>query len=181
MSEACKLWQTQLADGGYYTAKVDGRFGPVSLGASRVAAGWDAESVLPAAPISGELSGFTFGRSSERELIGVKPELVKVVRECLLYSPVDFAVFDGLRTKAEQLAMVESGASKTMNSRHLTGDAVDLVPVISGRLRWDWGACRKIAVVMKDTAIRHGVRITWGGDWAGFPDGAHYQLSWPSG
>lgn len=108
---------------------------------------------------------FTFGESSERELIGVKPQLVTVTREALILSTQDFSVHDGLRTKAEQAKLVAAGASQTMDSKHLTGDAVDLVPYINGKLRWEWAPIYLIAEAVRIAAKKHSVNITWGGAW----------------
>lgn len=113
---------------------------------------------------------------SEARLSGVRPELVAVVRRALELSEVDFAVTEGLRTKERQAELVAQGASKTMNSRHLTGHAVDLAPVIGGAIRWDWPPFYKIADAMKKAAAELGVAIIWGGDWVSFRDGPHFEL-----
>jgi hypothetical protein len=62
-----------------------------------------------------------------------------------------------------------------MNSRHLTGHAVDLVPY---PVSWDWKYFYPIAEAMKDAARELNVELEWGGDWKSFPDGPHFQLSW---
>ncbi|MDN0092724.1 M15 family metallopeptidase, partial [Yersinia ruckeri] len=63
---------------------------------------------------------------SENNLNGVNPALVKVVRRALELSPVDFGVTEGLRTIARQKELVAAGKSQTMNSRHITGHAIDV-------------------------------------------------------
>ncbi|WP_337263059.1 MULTISPECIES: M15 family metallopeptidase [unclassified Serratia (in: enterobacteria)] len=75
------------------------------------------------------MPNFRFGQRSEGNLVGVNPELIKVVRRALELSTVDFTVIEGRRTTARQQALVAAGASKTMASRHLTGHALDLLPV----------------------------------------------------
>src|SRR5690349_9518194 len=77
-----------------------------------------------------------------------------------------FAVHDGKRTPEEQRILVQSGASQTMKSRHLTGHAVDLVPVINGKLRWEWPPIYQIARAMKQAALELSVPIRWGGCWS---------------
>jgi peptidoglycan L-alanyl-D-glutamate endopeptidase CwlK len=71
-----------------------------------------------------------------------------------------------------------------MNSRHLTGHAVDLgywlddgdgVPE-NGEIRWDWPLYAQLASAVKAAARQCGVPITWGGDWPSFPDGPHFEL-----
>lgn len=112
-------------------------------------------------------SGFKFGPSSERELVGVNPDLVRVTRLALRYSLQDFTVYDGLRTVKEQEEHVRRGTSRTMQSKHLQGLAVDLVPWINGAPKWDWDGCYKIACAMDLAATELGLahRITWGGAW----------------
>ncbi len=108
----------------------------------------------------------------------VHPKLIRVVQEAILLTEVDFTVLEGMRTVSRQRKLVASGASTTMNSRHLTGHAVDLGAWVGGEVRWDWPLYYKIADAMKGAAKREGINITWGGDWKSFPDGPHYELSW---
>lgn len=122
------------------------------------------------------MNGFVFSRRSENNLLGVHPDLMRVVRRALQLSEVDFAVTEGLRTLDQQRKLVDSGASQTMNSRHLTGHAVDLAPYIGGQIRWDWPPFHKIAAAVKSAASELGVAIVWGGDWKTFKDGPHFEL-----
>ncbi|MCI0488934.1 MAG: M15 family metallopeptidase [Blastocatellia bacterium] len=108
---------------------------------------------------------FTFSQRSLAELRGVHPDLVAVVNRALELSEIDFAVHDGIRTEAEQGELVRRGASRTMKSDHLTGHAVDLVPVINGKLRWEWQPIYLIAEAMRTAARELGVRLEWGGHW----------------
>jgi len=109
---------------------------------------------------------FTFSKNSEKELFGVDTRLVRAVHRALEISTVDFAVHDGIRTSEEQKKLVAAGASKTMKSKHLDGRAVDLVPVINGKLRWEWPAIYPIAMAMKQAAEEQGLSLTWGGVWS---------------
>lgn len=63
-------------------------------------------------------------------------------------------------------------ATKTMQSKHLEGKALDIAPVRNGVIWWnaDISEYMKIAVVME----KHG--FEWGGRWKGFQDSPHYQL-----
>ena len=85
---------------------------------------------------------------------------------------------EGLRSRSRQKELFDSGASTTMNSRHLTGHAVDLGAWVTGGVRWDWPLYYKIADAMKQAAEELGVPIEWGGDWETFKDGPHFQLPW---
>jgi peptidoglycan LD-endopeptidase CwlK len=124
------------------------------------------------------MMGFKFSQRSLRNLQGVHPDLVKVVHSALEVSDIDFVVTEGLRTKEKQAALRAAGASETMNSRHLTGHAVDLAALVDGEVRWDWPLYGKLAAAMTIAAGELGVEIEWGGDWKSFKDGPHFQLPW---
>lgn len=121
-------------------------------------------------------------RDTER-LKGVHPDLIRVVVMAAELSPDPFTVIQGVRTHAEQVRNVAKGASQTMRSRHLPESnacglscAVDLAPMIGGKVRWDWPLYFKLEKVMKAAAAKVGVPIEWGGDWRTFKDGPHFQL-----
>ena len=120
---------------------------------------------------------YVLGKRSLQRLEGVHPDLVRVVKRAITLTPVDFTVLEGLRTLARQKQLVAAGASKTMNSRHLTGHAVDLGAYVGGQVRWDWPLYHKIAAAVKEAARLEGVPIEWGGDWR-WKDGPHWQLPW---
>ena len=114
-----------------------------------------------------EDSRFKFGRKSCAELEGIDPLLEEFARRTLSHSEVDFMVFDGLRTPQEQRDLVARGASKTMQSYHLRGKAVDLVPIVDGIPKWDWEPIYFIVCAADRAATELGIaeRITWGGAW----------------
>ena len=111
---------------------------------------------------------------SERNLKGVHPDLVKVVRRAAKKS--SFIVTEGLRTLARQKQLKAAGASRTLNSRHITGHAIDVAALVNGKVRWDWPLYLAIANEMKQAAADMGVPIVWGGDWRSFRDGPHFEL-----
>ncbi len=119
---------------------------------------------------------FVLSKKSLDRLSGVHPDLVRVVKRAIEITTVDFAVLEGVRSKSRQEQLVKAGASQTMNSRHLTGHAVDLGAYVSGSVRWDWPLYHKIAAAMKQAASELGVPLEWGGDWRTFKDGPHFQL-----
>lgn len=135
---------------------------------------------------------------SERSLVGVKPALVRVVRRAAeivsdANDGLGFIVTEGLRSPIRQAELVKAGASRTMNSRHLIGEAVDLAATVGGEVRWDWNCYLTLATAMKAAAKELGVDVVWGGAWESlasmntpitaamlsrsFPDGPHYELS----
>ncbi len=119
---------------------------------------------------------FKLGKRSIERLQGVHPDLVKVVERAIDLSPVDFTVLEGLRSPERQQTLVASGASQTLNSRHITGHAVDLGAWVDNQVDWSWPLYHKIANAMKAAANELGVAIVWGGDWKTFKDGPHFEL-----
>lgn len=122
--------------------------------------------------------GFKFGERSLKRLEGVNPDLVRVMHRAIAMSPIDFTVLEGLRSLARQHQLMALGATRTMKSRHLTGHAVDIAPLLGGTVRWDWPLYHQLAPTIKEAAKMEGVRIEWGGDWKSFKDGPHWQLPW---
>ena len=123
---------------------------------------------------------FRLSKRSLSRLEGVHPDLVKVVKRAIEITEQDFTVLEGLRSKERQRELVKKGASKTMNSRHLTGHAVDIAPWVNGGVSWDWEYYYDMADAMKEAARELNVDLEWGGDWKSFKDGPHFQLSWRS-
>lgn len=121
---------------------------------------------------------FRLSQKSLDRLSGVHPDLVAVVKRAIEITEVDFAVLEGVRSKARQEQLFKQKATKTMNSRHLTGHAVDLGAYVGGSVRWDWPLYYQIADAMKAAAEELDVPLTWGGDWKTFPDGPHFELPW---
>jgi peptidoglycan L-alanyl-D-glutamate endopeptidase CwlK len=119
------------------------------------------------------------GAKSKANLVGVHPLLVRLVERAIEITAQDFTVYEGVRTVERQRALVAAHASHTMDSMHipapdrLGGDAgivshaVDLVPVIDGQPRWEWGAIYPIAAAMVNAAFEQGVsdKLTWGSYW----------------
>ena len=99
-----------------------------------------------------------------------------MVQRAIEITPIDFTVLEGLRTRDRQKKLVARGASKTMNSYHLTGHAVDIAPLVEGKVTWDWKYYHQLAPAVKQAAKELGVNITWGGDWKTFKDGPHWQI-----
>jgi peptidoglycan L-alanyl-D-glutamate endopeptidase CwlK len=120
---------------------------------------------------------YSLGPRSKQRLKGVHPDLVKVVERAIEISTIDFTVLEGLRTPERQKALLEAGASQTLNSRHITGHAVDLGAWVDNQVDWSWPLYHKIAAAMKDAATQEGVSIVWGGDWRTFKDGPHFELN----
>ncbi|MDO4671658.1 MAG: M15 family metallopeptidase [Porphyromonadaceae bacterium] len=128
---------------------------------------------------------FYLGKRSLENLRGVHPDLVKVVRRAIELTEVDFKVIEGRRSETRQRQLVVNGKSQIMNSRHLTGHAVDCAPLVGGIIPWDnRGAFAAVSRAMFAAADELGIPLRWGGDWnqngssddERFYDGPHFEL-----
>ena len=148
---------------------------------------------------------FYLSQRSKNRLRGVHPDLVAVVRRALQISERDFSVAEGLRSEERQRQLFNAGKSQTMNSRHLTGHAVDLFPYptngdvdADGVLSiHDWDEYYPQADAMLKASKELNVPLRWGGNWkvadvrywegdakelhkayrGSFPDGPHWEIS----
>lgn len=147
---------------------------------------------------------FRLSQKSKNRLRGVEPDLVAVVQRAIQITKRDFSVAEGLRSRERQRHLYNSGKSQTMNSRHITGHAVDLFPyptngdvdadgVISIE---DWDEYYPQADAMIAAARELNVPLRWGGNWGvrdvrqwqgtarelhkaytgSFPDGPHWEI-----
>ena len=87
-----------------------------------------------------KLSSRSLGR-----LDGVDERLSNIVKKAIQYTKIDFGVIQGLRSIEEQKELVAKGLSKTMNSKHLEGRAVDLMAYLNGRACWEVNVYDEIA------------------------------------
>lgn len=117
---------------------------------------------------------FRFSKRSLDVLNTVDQRLYDLANRALLYSEIDFGVISGLRTKQEQEHLMAIGASKTMNSKHLTGHAIDIMAWIDGRPCWEVGPYRLIHPAFEVAAHEIELPIKWGGEWGW--DFGHYEI-----
>ena len=108
---------------------------------------------------------FTLSTKSLKKLNGVNESLERCVKKAIELTKVDFGVICGLRTLAEQQALVDKGASQTLKSKHLDGLAVDLMAYVGGRASWELNLYDDIADAMKEAAKLENVGIRWGAAW----------------
>lgn len=108
---------------------------------------------------------FVLSSRSRRRLDGVDQKLIEVVERAIVLTEVDFTVLQGLRTLEQQRTLVTTGSSQTMNSKHLTGEAVDVGAWVGGSVRWDWPLYPAIAEAFQEAAEELQVSIRWGGCW----------------
>jgi peptidoglycan L-alanyl-D-glutamate endopeptidase CwlK len=101
---------------------------------------------------------------------------VKVIEEAIKESPLDFSITEGLRTKERQQELFSAGKSQTMNSRHLTGKAVDIAVIKNGTVTWELKYYRIVTDHIKKVAKELDIPIVCGIDWTSFVDGPHIEL-----
>lgn len=117
---------------------------------------------------------FKLSRRSLDNLEGVDERLVAVVKHAITITKIDFGVIQGLRTVEQQKELVAKGASQTMKSKHLDGNAVDLMAYINGRGSWELNVYDEIADAIKEGAKTLGVKVRWGAAWH-IDDLANYE------
>lgn len=142
---------------------------------------------------------FKLSKRSLNNLKGVHPDLVRVVKRAIEITEEDFMVIEGLRSKQRQRELYNKGASKTLNSRHITGHAVDLAVWKNGGITWDTGRpdsfyevshdddytlYQEVGTSMLMAARELNIPLRWGADWDGdgqhtdhrFLDWVHFEL-----
>jgi len=89
---------------------------------------------------------------------------------------IEVLIYERIRTVEQQREYVRKGASQTMRSYHLVGQALDFVPIQSNGTE-DWNGYNKEPWA---SAIRYAKQIgfEWGGDWKGFVDSPHLQYNY---
>lgn len=121
----------------------------------------------------------TLSERDRQRLVGVHPDLVRVIERAARDGSIPWRVTEGVRSMDRQAELAASGASRTMRSRHLTGHAVDLA-VEDGRggVVWDRASYERLAVEILAAAKAEKVPVEWGGHFRSFFDGPHFQLPW---
>lgn len=109
---------------------------------------------------------FNLSQRSIDRMAGLHPDLVEVVKRAIELTEVDFTVLQGVRTLEEQQRNVANGASQTMNSRHLTGKAVDVGALVDGEYNGtDLRLYGVIARAFQEASFELQIPIRWGGCW----------------
>jgi len=108
---------------------------------------------------------YKLSKRSLAKLEGVNPKLVNVVKRAIELTKVDFGVTEGLRSIERQKELVAAGKSQTMKSKHIEGNAVDLVAYVGNDIAWELNLYDDIADAMKKAAQEQNVSIKWGAAW----------------
>ena len=116
---------------------------------------------------------------SKQKLKGVHPDLIRVILRAALSIPdgsFGFIVTEGSRSLERQKLLFAEGKSKTMNSRHLKGDAVDVAVTVDGAVTWDFKHYEELSKIILGAAKELNIPVVWGGSWTSFKDGPHFEL-----
>ncbi|RWB50546.1 MAG: M15 family peptidase [Mesorhizobium sp.] len=107
----------------------------------------------------------------------LKPNLQSVIKRAQEIGGVKFVIGSGVRDAQQQKDAVKWGWSKTEESDHLHGDAVDLWPLDKdGAVVFDPKLQAQVVKAMKQAAKEAGVKLDIGADWKRFKDLPHFAL-----
>lgn len=105
-----------------------------------------------------------------------RPLAVELLARCT-EAGVPVLIVDTLRTPAEQAENIRKGVSWTKNSKHLTGDAIDIVPFdvynLHGADKLQW--ITSDPVWQKIGALGEALGLRWGGRWK-VKDMGHFEI-----
>ena len=135
--------------------------------------------IIPPAQQPKNQHAFQFGGRSESHLASLDPKLTRLARKAITISRVDFTIISGRRNMAEQRALVRAGKSQTLNSRHLSGKALDFVPLDpdTGKGSFSRALAIEVAIAFYEAARLQQTPIIWGGMWQNFEDIPHIELA----
>lgn len=115
--------------------------------------------------------------ASEKKLAGVNKRLADFIRQLSCVSPTPFIVTEGVRTKQRQRELFNAKRTKTLNSRHLVGRAVDIAPKVRGVVSWEWKDFTPVIEAARKLALETGVQLNFGYDWGW--DAPHIEMKEP--
>jgi hypothetical protein len=128
---------------------------------------------------------FRLSQRSLSRLAGVHPDLLAVTHYAIRITSVDFGIPEdgGVRTAYRQNQLVAEGKSQTLDSRHLTGHAVDIYAYVNGAASWAMADVMAVHYAFKNAGAALQVKLRWGGDWnsngvfeKGENDFVHHEL-----
>lgn len=134
-----------------------------------------------------------FSKRSLNNLIGVHPDLTRLMHEAIKSTPIDFTITEGVRTVKRQQLLYAQGRSKPgirvtnadgvkKKSNHQIkadgyGYAVDLYPYINGKVVVN--AVEELIIISNhiyNIAEELNITIKWGGYWK-LKDYAHFEIN----
>lgn len=111
---------------------------------------------------------WTLSQRDKDRLEGVHQDMLAIVHYAARVSDVEFhiPITGGVRTIEMQRDLLQRGKTKTLNSRHLTGHAVDIYAVDDkGAASWDHKLIMKVHEAFESAAAYFDIPLRWGGDW----------------
>ena len=108
---------------------------------------------------------FKLSKRSLGSLEGVNEGLVKVVKRAIQLTEMDFVVIEGVRTLERQKELLADNKTQTLDSKHITGNAVDLLALPTPEGSWNWLDYGPIALAMGLAAVEFNIPIRWGAAW----------------
>ncbi len=103
----------------------------------------------------------TFSNKSKDHLQTVHPDLRRLFQRVIL--DVDCTILEGKRTGERQRQLFADGKSKTLNSKHLTGQAID---VMCYPVDWtDWNRNYAFCGYVRGIARALNIQVRGGFDW----------------
>lgn len=122
----------------------------------------------------------SYYEKTKHRLKGVNPKLIKMIELVQAMNlPFDLSISEGLRTLETQKRYLREGKTKTINSRHLSGNAFDIYPIVDNKIPpSNHSSWFKLYQAFKQAAEQLGYENsdwTWGGSWKTFVDKPHYQ------
>lgn len=107
-------------------------------------------------------------------LVGVDARLVQLAERLAQISPIPFMITEGVRSYERQRQLYLAGKTRTMQSKHLRGRAIDIVPLVGGKPKWDWKLYAPLIACAKEIARENNLRMEFGYDWGW--DAPHMEL-----
>lgn len=108
---------------------------------------------------------FTLTDADRVHLVGVDARLVQLAERLAEISPIPFKITEGVRSAQRQRELFAQKKTKTLKSRHLTGHAIDVVPLVGGNPSWQWKDYTPLIKAAKNIAAEMNVRFVFGYDW----------------
>lgn len=111
--------------------------------------------------------GKTYTLSGGARLRGVHPDLVSLINNVAIITPILVPQYGGVRTLEEQRKLTKRGNSQLLQSKHLKGRAVDFVPYPGKSVDWSdsKGFVYTAGILLGAWYSVHATSLRWGGDW----------------
>lgn len=138
---------------------------------------------LTVATVAAVGSGFVFGERSNKNLQTLCPAPQQLAQCMIEQTTIDFTVIEGYRSQERQNKIYAKGRTKpgrkvtwTLNSRHTSARAFDIVALSGGEIDWSPAPYKEINKAAEKCASLTGIEYTWGGNFSG-RDWGHFETS----